>query len=206
MWRGLFALPIATYSLHARVISASTSGPCSHFAGFGDAASAGGNPLIPRIQHAHHPWKRGKPNEWPSPPNFARHCHNGSRAPIIPSIAQQESQLLQQFFARHPEQRPHARILQRGDAQSPGRKNRRQPSRDARAKSAIGIEKQPASRLTTLPVREVIHKSNHGFLGFIPPSCCRRPRSLRLSLSVSRHSSVRLRACAESHQIIRSWR
>ncbi|HYW65254.1 MAG TPA: hypothetical protein VFB10_00990, partial [Candidatus Dormibacteraeota bacterium] len=60
------------------------------------------------------------------------------------AIRVQESQLAQQFLARHCEQRAYAGVLQRRNRKAALLQNGLQPTGQAGAKTALGIKEQPA--------------------------------------------------------------
>src|SRR5271155_2566631 len=110
---------------------------------------------VPVPHDPHRPRNSAQPNHRPRPPNFVRQSHRRVRAAKLPPIGKQEPNLAQQFIARHPEQRSHARILQRRYCQPAPFQNRRQPPRNPRAKSALRIKKQPPSCVPSLPIGEL---------------------------------------------------
>src|SRR5690348_2015264 len=102
---------------------------------------------VARTQHVLHAPRLCKPHERARPPNLACERHNCVRAAELSPIGKQQAYLAQQFVARHAEQRAHAWILERSNGHSSAMQNRCKPSRDACAETALGVEKQPASRV-----------------------------------------------------------
>src|SRR6267142_649650 len=125
------------------------------------AAPSPRNPAISFAQNFHHPGNSRHPKQWPPPPDLARQRHRCIRAAVPATVAQEKLHLPHQFFPPQPKQRPHTRILQRRQLQSPLLQNRRQPSRDPRAEPALRVKEKPPPRVPPLPVRVFTHQRNH---------------------------------------------
>ena len=119
------------------------------------------NVPVTRTQNLHHPGNPGQPSQRPRPPNLPRQCHRNIRSPKLLPVRKQKSHLAQQLLARHAEQSANARILQRRDRQSAPLQNRRQPSRNPRAKRALRVKKQPPPRVPPLPICNFRCQRNH---------------------------------------------
>src|SRR5580704_16521203 len=121
-----------------------------------------GDRAIPVPQRPHPSRYSAKPHQRPRPPNFASQSHRRIRSPKLLTVREQKPYLTQQLLARHSKQSPDAGILQRRDRKSSAFQNRRQPPRNPGAKRALGIKKQPPSRVAALPVRKLRCQRNHG--------------------------------------------
>ena len=129
-----------------------------------DTTPMHGDRAIPASQRSHPSRNSAKPHQRPRPPNFARQRHRSVRSPKLPPIRKQKPNLAQQLLARHSKQSANARILQRRHRKSSAFQNRRQPSRNPRAKRALHIKKQPPPRVPALPVCKLRCQRYHGFL------------------------------------------
>ncbi len=116
---------------------------------------------IPSPQCPHPSWNLAEPHQRPRPPNFARQSHRRIRSTKLPPVRKQKPYLSQQLLARHSQQRSHSRILQRRHRKPSAFQNRRQPSRNPRAKHALRIEKQPPLCVPPFPVRKFRCQRNH---------------------------------------------
>src|SRR5580693_7773226 len=129
-----------------------------------DTTPMHGDRAIPASQRSHPSRNSAEPYQRPRPPNFARQSHRRICSPKLPPIGKQKPNLAQQLLARHSKQSANARILQRRHGQSSAFQNRRQPSRNPRAKRALRIKKQPPPRVPPFPVCKLRCERNHGFL------------------------------------------
>jgi len=133
------------------------------------ATSLGCDPAIPGMKQVHGAWKACKPHQRLRPPDFASDRENGIRAAVLCAIGPEETQFSQQLFSTKSKESSHPRILKRCNSYAPPRDNRREPARDAGAKSALGIEKKPAPRVTSFSIRVFVGQRNHGLPSSLRP-------------------------------------
>jgi hypothetical protein len=119
------------------------------------------NRAINPPQQIHHSRNLRNPSQRPSPPNLPGQSYARVGPAKLPPVAQQHSHLAQQLYRRQTQKRTNPRILQRRYPNPPPLQNRRQPPRDPSAKSALCIEKQPASRVPPLPIGKFRSQRNH---------------------------------------------
>jgi hypothetical protein len=119
-------------------------------------------PVIDATHPRHQPRNPGKPCEWLGPPNLTRQRHRCIRAAILLSVRQQDAHFAHQLRLRQAQQCPYPDILQRSNRESASLQNRRDPPRNPRAESAVGVKEQPSPRMASLPVRKLRSQRDHG--------------------------------------------
>jgi hypothetical protein len=110
-------------------------------------------PAISRPHRWQHSANAAHPQERARPPQLAHHGKHGVRTRVLAPIFENEADGRQQLFMRQAEQRRHPRVLQRGQSQAMPPHRSSQPSRDPRAKIAIGVEEEPATSVPPFAVR-----------------------------------------------------
>jgi len=151
------------------------------------ATTARGDPVIPTAQNAHRSWDFGEPHKRAPPPDFFGEFDDCIGAARMVAITMEKAISRNSSFGVRP-----SKALTRGLAKEPrlncGVPKLEQPSRDARAKLAIGVEEKPAARVASFSIGVFVHQRDHGsarrFLSAIAEQCDDFPRSFATPFSV----------------------
>src|SRR5438128_8679961 len=136
------------------------TGRSSSFRLLRGATAARGDPVIAAAQKAHGSGNFGEPDQRPPPPDLFRELDDGICAAGMMATAVEKTNFTQEFLRHKSEQRANAWILQRRHAQIAAFQNGSQPSRDARAKLAIGVEEKPAARVAAFAIGVFVHSGD----------------------------------------------
>src|SRR5271155_2857515 len=122
----------------------------------------GSDPAIRETQGGAHSGHLRERPERPRPPNLPRQISDGVGAAELSAVTRQHAQFGEQFLLWKRKLLAHARILQRGDAESARLKQGAQPPGYGHAEAAIAIEENPpGARLASFAVCDFCNERNH---------------------------------------------
>ena len=120
----------------------------------GVAASLRGDPAIAGVHPAAEQRNTRGPIERASPGKNGGDSEDSIRTAGLRSIRMKEAEFAEEFAAGHSEQGADAGILEGRDAEAAALETRGEPSGDADAERALGVEKEPPLRMAALAIGE----------------------------------------------------